>query len=158
MDVTMTRRFVLTVLALVVVLSASGCLSGELGSPTTEVPDSTSTVVTTAGDEPATSGTVPTTAFGSDDGGKLSTYLVQDPPDDATVVDSTDARVENATYVQELLRRTVENGPITTNVNGSQLDRLDRELEDVPYTSSGKSGYYLRHDGTVVRIVIARYQ
>jgi hypothetical protein len=154
----MTRLFLLIALALVVTLSASGCLSDESGTPTTEVPDSTSTVGTTAGNEPTASGTVPTTAFGSDEGGKLSTYLVQDPPDGATVVDSTDSRIGDATYVQELLQRTVENGPITTNINGSQLDRLDRELEDVPYTSGGKSGYYIRYDGTVVRIMIARYQ
>lgn len=107
---------------------------------------------------PACGSTTTMSTTGSDTGGKLFTYRVDQPPEYATIVDSTDPKVDNATFVQEILRRTVENGNVTTNINGSQLDCLDRELEDVPYTSGGKSGYYLRHDGEVIRIVIARYQ
>lgn len=113
--------------------------------------------VDSTGDTSSVSNSNATTAFGSDDGGKLFTYLVDQPPENATVVDSSESEVEDATFVQDVLRRTVENGPITTNINGSQLDRLDRELEDVPYTTGGESGYYLRYDGEIIRIVIARY-
>lgn len=151
------RLFTIVGILLVVVLPLSGCLSIGPDSPTTASPGTTTTTVATSmtnTDATADSTTNP----GSDAGGKLFTYRVDQPPDDATIIDSTDASVENSTFVQELLRRTADNGNVTANINGSQLDRLDRELEDVPYTSGGKSGHYLRYDGLVIRIVIARYQ
>ena len=154
-------RLLTPISILLVVLWLSGCLSIGVDSPATESPDTratTDTTSTTKTGATSDSTTMPTTNLGSDDGGKLFTYRVDQPPDGATIIDSTDPRIENATFVQELLRRTAENGNVTTNINGSQLDRLDRELEDVPYTSGGKSGYYLRYDGKVIRIVIARYQ
>ena len=163
------ERFFVLVSVLLVVSSSAGCLSTDSGPSTGGTTEHTSTATTTSptrvsstmedttSDATATT-TMPTTSPGSEAGGKLFTYRVEQPPADATVINSTDPRVENSTFVQEILRRTAENGNLTENINGSQLDRLDRELEDVPYFSGGKSGYYLRYEGTVIRIVIARYQ
>lgn len=101
---------------------------------------------------------MPTTSPGSEAGGKLFAYRVDQPPANATIINSTDPKIDNVTLIQEILPHAAEDGDATKNINGSQLDRLDQALEDVPYTSDGDSGYYIRYEGTVIRIVIARYQ
>lgn len=169
------RCFVLV--SIVLVMSSAGCTTIESGIEPTETSDSTPTVTTlsptstsattrettattTRDTTPDSTSTtpMPTTSPGSATGGKLFAYRVEDPSDNATVIGSTDPRIGNVTLVQEILRRAAEDGDAVRNINGTQLERLERTLEGVPYTSGGESGYYIRYEGTVVRIFIARYQ
>lgn len=104
------------------------------------------------------------TAGGCTEGGRL-TAVVADPPAAATVTNSSEvtrassrerglpgARVGEAT-VTETLTRVVETGaPVTARLTPRERCRLADALADVPRHAGDRSGYYLRHDGAVVRV------
>ena len=87
----------------------------------------------------------------------ISVYPVDDPPPNATVTDSTQVQNVNfnETTLRELLTRVVETGPQTyIDVTGQEICRVKDTFADVPRYDGDQSGYYLRHDGAVVRVVL----
>ena len=95
----------------------------------------------------------------------MTAAVVVNPPAAATVTNSSEvtrassrerglpgARVGEATFT-ETLTRAVETGePVTARLTGRERCRLTDALADVPRHAGDRSGYYLRHDGAVVRV------
>lgn len=87
----------------------------------------------------------------------ISVYPVDDPPPNATVTNSTQVQNVNfnETTLREFLTRVVETGPQTyVDVTGQEICRVKDTFADVPRYDGDQSGYYLRHDGAVVRVVL----
>lgn len=95
-----------------------------------------------------------TTSFGSSTGGGLSAELVDQPPANATIINSTNPKIRNATTVQDILAEAAEDGIAARDLNESQLEYLEQEFEDVPYTKNGTDGYYIRYEDVVILLEI----
>lgn len=121
------RSAVLVALAALVV--TSGCLGFDLGGASDAIDLDRSE----------------STTFGAE--------VVSETPEDATVVDADDERLENASELRSLAERAVESddGYASETVRGQRLEAVESALEEVPF-SSDAGAYYLRYDGKVVRI------
>lgn len=107
-------------------------------------------VVTLAGCGSATGG-----CLGSGSAVKVS--VVADPPVDATVTNSTAVRYVELDHepLDEVLTRVVESGEAArVGLEGRATCRLDDALAELPRHDGDRGGYYLRHDGSVVRVVM----
>lgn len=87
----------------------------------------------------------------------ISVYPVDDPPPNATVTNSTQVQAVtvNGTTFDEVLKRVVETGSHTgIYTDGWGPCRVRDAFAEVPRHDGDQSGYYLRHDGTVVRVTL----
>lgn len=86
-----------------------------------------------------------------DRGGFLSGVIVETPPENATVVES-DRIPEDATFVRETIEATVGSDGSRTELTASEVCRVQETLTDLPRYDGDRFGYYVRHDGAVVRL------
>lgn len=79
--------------------------------------------------------------------------VVSEAPDDATVVQADDERLENASELRSLAERAVESedGYASETIHGEQLKAVEAALDEIPF-SSDAGAYYLRYDGKIVRV------
>lgn len=149
------------VITMVVIVLVAGCSTtgfNGANSDTTVSERATTTTDTTTTDQTSTDSdtesSVPTTSFGSSEGGLISVYPAEQLPSNATVINGTDTQIQNITLVQNLLRKTAENGDASRDVNKTQLERLQKELKNIPDSHGTNSEYYIRYQGTVYRLLI----
>lgn len=136
----------------VVLLVSAGCATFQPSdTPTTDEQVETTSEYGTTTDG---AGTTEPTVVG---GGKLLAYTASTPPENATVVNYTESRLGNATILTEVLGEAVRDGDAAVDVTRSELEPVDDALEDVPRHDGSEFGYYVRYDGTVVQLRVARY-
>lgn len=85
------------------------------------------------------------------------TVSTESVPENATVVSSSDERLEDVPVLQEFLNQTVANERATRELTEEEQQRVSETFETLPeYTSATEpNGYYIDHDGTVVRVTRA---
>ncbi|WP_132058984.1 hypothetical protein [Halorussus amylolyticus] len=137
---------VLAVLALVV---SSGCLSG-VGDPIGEnTPESETSTIATPSE---------TTHNSKDMEGYLEIEIVDEVPDDATVVDANNETIRNVTVVQRAIENaTTTEQNVTVHVTGEQVLEVEEGLGELPWYSGGRenpSGNYIRKNDRVVAVYL----
>lgn len=86
-----------------------------------------------------------------DRGGFLAASVVETPPENATVV-SADRLPEDATLVRETVDEAVGSDGTRTELTAAELCRVETALADLPRYDGDRFGYYVRHDGELVRL------
>lgn len=135
----------IVLLALVV---SSGCLSVIGDSIDENTPgDKTSTTATTA----------ETTSNPENLEGYLEVEIVDEVPDDATVVGANNETIRNVTVVQQAIENaTTTEQNVTVHVTGEQVLRVEKALAELPWYSGreNSNGHYMRKDDTVVVVYL----
>lgn len=88
--------------------------------------------------------------------GEIQAIVVVEAPDEATVVNYDDPRLDDLPLVREMVREAVRGGSTAREIDWGQAERLDKDLkEDLPYyRNTEMSGVYIRKEETVVVVTI----
>lgn len=88
--------------------------------------------------------------------GGIIAIVVDDVPEEATVVDFSDSRLDDMPLVKEMVRDAVSGGSTGRTIDLNRAMRLHDELrEELPYhQNGGGTGVYIRKGETVVRVSV----
>lgn len=87
--------------------------------------------------------------------GLITANVVDDVPEEATVVDFSDPRLDDMPMVKEMVRDAVSGGSTGRTIDLAPAKRLHDELrEELPYHRNGGTGVYIRKGETVVRVSV----
>lgn len=140
----------LALLLVVLALVGTGCLSSIDAQD--RVAESTAKTTTPGAREATTTG-VPE--------GDIRAYLVEDVPEEATVVNATDPRIDDVRPIQRVLDRALasKTNSSSIHIQGRTFTEADQALEKLDgYTGTeATAGYYIRKDGRVFAVFIAVY-
>lgn len=88
--------------------------------------------------------------------GQIIAIIVDEVPDETTVVDFDDSRLNDMSLVKEMVRNAVSGGSTGRTIDLDRAKRLDEELrEKLPYhQNGGGTGVYIKKGETVVRVSV----
>lgn len=86
-------------------------------------------------------------------GGILHAEVVEESPENATVVQSSKGELKDSTLLQQTLDEAVANGSSSKTLNEKQVQGLKKSLNEAPYYNGDSGfGYYIRHKGAIVHV------
>jgi hypothetical protein len=90
-----------------------------------------------------------------DRGGAVEGQVVETAPANATVTDSAQLP-DDARFVREALNEAAEsdNKRGSAHLTAVELCHVEASLADLPRHEGDRFGYYVRHDGTLVRVTL----
>lgn len=105
----------------------------------------------------------PDTSIDDTGDGQFTADVVPESPPNATVVNYSDERVQANEYLREVVREAVnESADGYVGVPDADVEETKTDLEALPLYTIEESeesdyhwGYYVRYEGTVVRVVFA---
>ena len=146
------RRLLTLLCALSVVVA--GCAGSPSRDSSTTTPSAEPTADATT-ESPTTSGTRTTypTVGPNETIGYIEAEAVEDAPPNATVVNASHSAIANATPIQEAVREAVRtDGNATVEFTRRENRNVSAGFDGIPRHDSG---WYVRYDGQVVRLVYA---
>lgn len=136
-----------SILILLLVLSVftAGCLANDSVNKDTETPSL---------EDPQPNNSM------SNKSGPIQAKVVESPPSSATVVPSNDERIADVDPIQKGVSQAVEKEgtprKVGLKLEGMQYTKTSQALKKLPrYNDSpAADGYYIRHKGKVVRVIL----
>lgn len=145
-------------LAFIVVLAVTGCVTNggsTTTSETTEAPASASTSPLETTTETGARTTVATTGTAySNAGGVIFVEIVEQPPENAPVQSLNESDANNPLLV-EVLNEAIDANGSAEDLRPSQRDEMETTLSKLEEHEGNDSGYYVSYKGTVFRVYLA---
>ena len=93
--------------------------------------------------------------YGCNSDGLLFASVVDEPPANATVINSTNDQIVDQPIIQETLEEAAMSGNVTKDLKPREYCQVRDALAELPEHDGQEFGYYIQYQGDLIRLQLA---